>query len=131
MRTPVRIAVLAMVANILFNILLIWPLQHAGIALATSLAAILNMSFLFTQLKRRGYYSPQPGWGIFALRIIFANFALAFWLWIGAGDLSIWVSQHAMWRIEHLAILLTVAALVYFVSLWISGLRLHHFLIRE
>ncbi len=35
-RTPVKIGIIAMVANMAFNLALIWPLQHAGLALATS-----------------------------------------------------------------------------------------------
>jgi len=131
MRTPVRIAVIAMVTNIVLNVVLIWPLKHAGIALATSLAAIVNMTFLLHQLKRRGHYLPQTGWGLFSLRIMFANVVLAVWLWLGAGEIDTWVNSHALWRVEHLAMLLSVGALIYFSSLWLSGIRLHHFIIRE
>ena len=41
-RTPVRIGVIAMAVNMLLNLALIFPLQHAGLALATSLSAYLN-----------------------------------------------------------------------------------------
>ncbi|HAB04711.1 MAG TPA: murein biosynthesis integral membrane protein MurJ, partial [Alcanivorax sp.] len=34
-RTPVKIGIIAMVANMALNLALIWPLQHAGLALAT------------------------------------------------------------------------------------------------
>ncbi|MBV9576656.1 MAG: murein biosynthesis integral membrane protein MurJ, partial [Gammaproteobacteria bacterium] len=84
MRTPVRIAVVAMISNTLLNILLIWPLAHAGIALATSLAALINTSCLFYFLRKRNYYQPRQGWKSFALRISAANFILAIWLWCGA-----------------------------------------------
>ena len=52
MRTPVRIGVIAMVANMIFNCILIWPLKHAGIALATSLSALLNMGLLYYYLRK-------------------------------------------------------------------------------
>jgi putative peptidoglycan lipid II flippase len=47
-RTPVRIGILAMVANMVMNILLVFVLDfaHTGLALATSLAAILNATLL-------------------------------------------------------------------------------------
>ena len=41
MKTPVKIAVACMVFNMIFNLILIWPLAHVGLALATSLSAAL------------------------------------------------------------------------------------------
>lgn len=131
LRTPVRIAVIAMVTNTALNILLIWPLAHAGIALATSLAAIVNTSCLYYYLRQRGLYSPRAGWKLFAMRLGAANIVMAIWLWIGAGELTNWLNATAWWRIEHLSFLLATAMLVYFAVLWLSGIRLHHLLMHE
>lgn len=130
-RTPVRIAVIAMITNIVLNILLIWPLKHAGIALATSLAAIVNSGCLLYFLRQRGIYKPREGWKGFALRIAIANIVIAIWLWIGAGDVNEWIANHALWRIEHLAFLLSTSVLLYFAVLWLSGVRLHHLLMPQ
>jgi len=51
--TPVRIAAIAMAANILLSLALMGPLAHAGLALATALAAMLNLSLLLFALGRR------------------------------------------------------------------------------
>ena len=51
-KTPVRIAVISMIANVVFNLILMAPLKHAGIALATSLSAMLNLGLLV-------YYLPD------------------------------------------------------------------------
>jgi putative peptidoglycan lipid II flippase len=51
--TPVRVAALAMIANILLNLALMGPLKHGGLALATALAAMLNVTLLLVALKRR------------------------------------------------------------------------------
>lgn len=131
MRTPVRIAVIAMITNTMLNLLLIWPLAHAGIALATSLAAIVNSGFLFYLLRKRGFYQPRQGWMAFALRLSLANIAIAGFLWVGAGDIQTWISSSATWRIEHLAFLLISAVILYFTVLWLAGIRLHHLLMRE
>ena len=53
-RTPVRIGVIAMATNMVFNLFLIFPLQHAGLALATSLSAYLNAYLLLHALRRDG-----------------------------------------------------------------------------
>jgi putative peptidoglycan lipid II flippase len=128
LRTPVRIAVIAMVTNTILNILLIFPLAHAGIALSTSLAALVNAGCLFYFLRQRGFYHPREGWKLFILRLSAANLVLAIWLWLVAGHLSTWIMQHTLWRVAHLSFLLVTAVVVYFAMLWLSGIRLHHLL---
>ena len=51
-RTPVRIALLAMVANVALNLTLVWSLQERGLALATALAAWLQFALLFAVSQR-------------------------------------------------------------------------------
>lgn len=52
-RTPVKVAVAAMGTNILLSLVLMGPLLHQGLALATSLSAVLNISLLVWILNRR------------------------------------------------------------------------------
>lgn len=129
LKTPVRIGVVAMITNTALNMTLIWSLAHAGIALSTSLAALVNAGCLFYYLRRRNLYVPREGWRLFALRLMAANGLLMLWLWIGAGPLSNWVDASAMWRFTHLAGLLTGGVLLYFGALWGTGVRLHHLLV--
>ena len=53
-KTPVKIALLAMATNMLGAILLLGPLEHVGIALATSIATWMNAIALFYALRRTG-----------------------------------------------------------------------------
>lgn len=128
LKTPVRIGVVAMVANTVLNCILIWPLAHAGIALSTSLAALVNTGFLFYYLRKRGLYNPRDGWRSFALRLLTANLILTIWLWVGAGDINTWLAASAAWRFIHLSILLVSAVVIYLATLWGTGVRLHHLL---
>lgn len=50
-RTPVRMAVISIIANIVLGIILMGPLAHGGLALATSLASMLNFGLLIRALK--------------------------------------------------------------------------------
>jgi putative peptidoglycan lipid II flippase len=131
LRTPVRIGVIAMIANIIFNCIFIWPLAHAGIALATSCAAVINSGFLFYFLRKRGLYQPREGWKFFMSRILLANATIGAWLWLSSGSLKEWSTNPALWRISHLLILFGTAILFYFCVLWISGVRFHHLLIPQ
>ncbi|MGE3151449.1 MAG: murein biosynthesis integral membrane protein MurJ [Nitrospiraceae bacterium] len=51
--TPAVTAAAAVVANLLFSLLLMGPLEHAGLALATALASMLNGAVLVFVLHRR------------------------------------------------------------------------------
>jgi putative peptidoglycan lipid II flippase len=51
--TPVRCAALSMLANLILGLVLMQPMDHAGLALALSLAAILNLAILLISLRRR------------------------------------------------------------------------------
>lgn len=53
-KTPVRIALIAMAANIVGALALLMPLGHTGIALAASLATWVNAGLLFATLRREG-----------------------------------------------------------------------------
>ncbi len=129
MRTPVRIGIIAMVSNMVFNVILIWPLKHAGIALATSLSALINAGMLFYYLRLKKLYTPRAGWKLFGFRILFANGLLTAWMWFMSGNIQSWITAHTWWRVEYLSFLLCSAVVVYFAGLWISGMRVHDVLI--
>lgn len=52
-KTPVRIAVVGMLSNIIFSFLLMGPMKHSGLALSYSLASWINFSLLFFFLRRK------------------------------------------------------------------------------
>jgi putative peptidoglycan lipid II flippase len=52
-KTPLIAATLSILANILLGLMLMKPLAHGGMALATSLAAMLNLGILLTMLQRK------------------------------------------------------------------------------
>jgi putative peptidoglycan lipid II flippase len=51
--TPVRIAVFSILLNITLSIILMGPLKHGGLALATSLASGVNLVLLVTMIRRQ------------------------------------------------------------------------------
>jgi putative peptidoglycan lipid II flippase len=52
-KTPVKIAALSVIVNILFSLMLMGPMRHAGLAFANSIAAAANFLILFYLLRRR------------------------------------------------------------------------------
>ena len=125
-RTPVRVGIIAMVANMVFNVILIFPLAHAGLALATSLSACLNAGLLFRLLRRAAIYRPSAGWPRFLIQLVIANLLMGTLLWLGVGDLSAWLSAHSKERLFHLSWLVFGGAAVYFVAIVAVGMRPRH-----
>jgi putative peptidoglycan lipid II flippase len=52
-RTPVLVGFAAVAANVLFALSLMWPLEHMGLALASSLSSYVNLAGLAWLLRRR------------------------------------------------------------------------------
>jgi putative peptidoglycan lipid II flippase len=51
--TPVKVAFYALLCNIAFNLILMWPLKAAGLALAASIAGFINFGSLFVRLRKK------------------------------------------------------------------------------
>ncbi len=130
-RTPVKIAIIAMATNLILNLILVIPLQHAGLALATSLAATLNASLLFYFLKKNGVIKLEAGWFKLLLKILIALVSMVVLLLYLSPEISFWQESIVFERVMKLAILVVAGASVYFLSLWLLGLRLKHLLIKE
>jgi len=125
-RTPVKIAVIAMITNMVLNLILIWPLAHAGLALATSLAALVNAGLLYRGLRQQAVFQAQPGWRTFLLQILLASACMSLLLWWGSGHLSVWLTMTMFERALHLFGLIIAGLVVYLASLVLFGLRLRH-----
>jgi putative peptidoglycan lipid II flippase len=52
-KTPVKMAVVSLLANVGLSLVLMGPLEHAGLALANSLASMINVCLLLVWLRRR------------------------------------------------------------------------------
>ncbi|MDD5433920.1 MAG: murein biosynthesis integral membrane protein MurJ [Nitrospira sp.] len=52
-KTPVKAGLIAMIVNVVFSIILMKPLKHGGLALGTSIAAMVNLSFLVWALRKK------------------------------------------------------------------------------
>ena len=130
-RTPVRIGVIAMVANMVFNLMLVFSLAHVGLALATTLAAFLNAGLLAWGLHKERVWRFQSGWLKFGGQLLVANGLLvAFVLLVNYSD-ELWMQQFWYERAAWLALLTVGGMAVYFIALFTSGIRLRQFRMRS
>lgn len=52
-RTPVKMAAISIFVNMILGVTLMWPLRHGGLALATSLASMVNLYLLIRALRKK------------------------------------------------------------------------------
>lgn len=78
-RTPVRIALVSMAVNLGGNLalVLLTPLAHVGIALATAVAAWVNASLLWWVLRQRGHFAIDARLAKAAPRLLAGTLAMA------------------------------------------------------
>jgi len=132
MRTPVRIGVIAMVMNMLFNLLLViplhsyWQVGHLGLAAATSLSAFLNAILLYFALRKQGIYQPIQGWLRFFIRLAIAVLVMLLvliQLSNALGGLESLYSFNWTQRVGYIGLLCGAGFLGFVVSLLLMGFR--------
>ena len=130
-RTPVKIGIIAMVANMVFNLLLIWPLAHAGLALATALSAFLNAGLLGYLLYKRDVLVFQPGWKRFAFQLLGGSALMSLALYWAAPEWHDWLAFGLWQRVGWVTGLVVIGGGLYFAWLAALGLRVRHFKIHS
>ncbi len=132
-RTPVRAAVITVIANLVLMAAIVGPLwywqvegAHAGIALATALAGTLNAILLWRYLRRDARFAPRPGWPRFLLRLALACVAMLAVLWLARRGVGSWIDLPATRRIIHLGWVVAAGMATYALALTVLGLRPRH-----
>jgi len=133
-KTPVKIAIAAMVSNMVLNILFVGLLlftgfegPHAGLALASSIAAYLNAILLYIGLRKRKVYTPDSGWMRLWIAVILASSAMGALLLVMTHDTESWLQADVALRIKNLSLVIAFGALVYVFTSMVAGLRKHDF----
>ena len=123
LKTPVKIAITALVATQLMNLVFIGPLKQAGLALSIGLAACLNAALLYHGLRKAAIYEPLPGWRRFLGKVGVALAIMSTILLLGYRDDAFWLQAPIVERMLWLGGLITAAGIAYGATLFILGFR--------
>jgi putative peptidoglycan lipid II flippase len=126
-KTPVRIAIVTLVMTQLMNLAFIGPLKHAGLSLSIGLAACLNASLLYWQLRKQNIFTPQAGWGRFLTRLIIAVIVMAAALLGMLYVMPDWAQGNMAHRLARLMVVVVVGVVAYFATLAVLGFRVKDF----
>ena len=123
-RTPVKIAIGVLIATQIMNYLFVPIFALAGLALSIGLGACLNAGFLYWGLRRRGIFTPRPGWQMFLLKLAGALCLMGGTaLWLAAQFDWITLQAHPAYRAGALTATLVACAIIYFGALVAMGFR--------
>ncbi|WWO98635.1 MAG: murein biosynthesis integral membrane protein MurJ [Candidatus Dasytiphilus stammeri] len=123
-KTPVKIAIVTLLISQLINFLFLGPLKQVGLSLSVSISACLNSIFLYWKLREKKYYIPQPGWGMFLIRLIMAVLIMAIGLLVIINLMPNWQKGIILWRLLRMTAVVLGGALIYFITLLLLGFRL-------
>lgn len=128
--TPMRAAVATVFVNVGLIVVITTPLwyfdiagAHAGIALATALAGVVNAALLWTWLHRDRIYRAQPGWTSYLVRVLVAAALMALVLWILRLHLGDFTAMPLWPRIGTMLACVAIGAATYLLALLALGLR--------
>jgi len=122
-KTPVRIGVIAMVSNMVMNVILVFPLAHAGLALATSLAAFVNAGLLYRGLLGEGVLKRTRGVAALFFRASLASVVMGLVLALAVPELQTWLEWGVLQRMVQLTLWVAAGLAIYCAILWLVGVR--------
>lgn len=120
-KTPLRLALWAMLVNLIGNLILIWPLAHVGVGIATAMSAWVNVALLWIVLRRRGHIATDARLKRKAVRILAAAMLMGLALWLGGEIVEGYLGTGLWRRIIVLSLLVASGGAVYLLAIFLFG----------
>ena len=137
-KTPVRIAILSLVINLILSIFFASYMTfnkidgpHVGLAIATSIAAIFNSALLYFGLRKSQILKHSDDWPIFLIRVTISCFIMIIMLNYFDKPLDWWTGADFSKRIFWLTLSIILGAVTYFFTMLILGTKLIDFKLRK
>ncbi|OEE57570.1 murein biosynthesis integral membrane protein MurJ [Enterovibrio norvegicus FF-33] len=124
-KTPVRYGIIAMVSNMVFNLIFAYFYGYVGLAMATALSALINAGLLYRGLHKQGVYRISKETVIFTLRLMIAVVLMGGLILGLMPENDRWLAMDLWQRIYMLSGIIGAGAVTYLVSLLVLGLRPH------
>lgn len=123
-KRPVKYGIIAMVSNMVFNVIFAIPFGYVGLAIATSMSAALNAGLLGYNLWRDGVLQRYPGTITYLVKVMLAVVAMiALLLYIGPNR-EWWLAAEFMERVWQLALLVGAGAGTFLAALLLLRVKI-------
>ncbi len=115
-KTPFKIAMVCIGVNLFFNLTLMGPLRHVGMALATSIAGWVNVVMMMVILRKRTWLVFEPALLQQVVKILAASVVMAVILYVLRGYSDPYMQKGEILRTCVLIAVSLVGALGYFAT---------------
>ncbi|MCA1897139.1 murein biosynthesis integral membrane protein MurJ [Shewanella putrefaciens] len=122
-KTPVRYGIIAMITNMGFNLLFAVPFGYVGLAIATSMSALLNATLLYRGLHLAGVYRVSKPTMVFFAKAVVSTALMVVVLYYFLPSQSQWLEWHLIERGKALMGLIALGAVTYLLGLLVFGIR--------
>lgn len=129
-KSPVKIGIKAMVANMAFNIMLAPFFGYVGLAMATTLSASLNAYWLYQGLKSQGVYNLSMKTKWFISKVLIAALVMAVVVYQLSPSFDIWLGMSFIKQILQLAYCILTGVVCYFAVVVALGVRVSDFKVK-
>ncbi len=126
-KTPVKIGIKAMVANMVFNLMLAPFFGYVGLAIATTLSATLNAWLLYRGLKSQGVYELPVNTLVFMGKLLFSASVMAGVVYLLSSDFETWLVMGFSEQIQQLIMCVAAGVITYLVMIILLGIRFSDF----
>lgn len=120
-KTPVKIAVICLIANVTVSLILIRYIDYVGLAVSTSFTAWLNCSLLCCLLTKRGLYKIDQKLRTRLPRVILSSIIMGLALFYLKPLLAVYFAGSSFYKIMALLGLIFSGMLTFFIVAYTSG----------
>ncbi|MBQ4100861.1 MAG: polysaccharide biosynthesis C-terminal domain-containing protein, partial [Oscillospiraceae bacterium] len=122
-KTPMINGAIAVVLNIVLNLIFIGPLQHKGLALATSISSLLTVILLFANLRKKIGRLGIMGLLVNLFKMFVSALVMGFVIYFVNAKLTDVMPDTLLFTILNLVITTVVGMIVYFIGVMILGVK--------
>lgn len=123
-KTPVKAGLVAMFTNILLNVILGRYYGHIGIALATSISALINAFLLYYFMRKYNIFSIDNNFYKNLIKVIFASIIMVVYIYFVSPTAQQYLNANINYRVLVLGRDIIISIIIYFACIYIFGLRL-------
>jgi putative peptidoglycan lipid II flippase len=123
-KTPVKAGIIAMIVNIILNLILVQFLFHVGLALSTSIAAFINATILYYYLHKKSIFKISSNLIKLFFKILIASFIMGMFILFYSQNID-YSSINMLNRAIEIIITIMFSIMIYFIALWILRVKIN------
>jgi len=123
-KTPVKAGVVAMLSNVVLNIILGYYYDHVGLAVATSVSALINGLILYYYLNKQSIFAFSQNLIKMFFKVLLASFIMVIFILNFDQAQEVYINANAFARVNALISIICLSAFIYFLSLRVLGVRI-------